>query len=235
MRAVAVLAVGMMAVMDNWAGLKEMREETGAVDQVNRIMESIQNRFLGALGEDIGKGSATASVTRNMEWSVQKLYPISAADVDGRFGWNEDDLKSFGIIPRDVQLSSMGIENFRIYLEYYRTQPFTTTAGVLKPGISTTPYDDEDTSSYTNEQISDLQERKARYFRELMSDDTRRQEVWLNVTDGLGALITSEEIGTYDSVSIFIVAHWGPMPLGPDSLPVRKLEIISSRRPYKDD
>ena len=237
MIAISVLAVGMMAIMDNWAGLKTMRDETAATSQVNRILETMQNRFEGALGEDLGKNAANAAVTRDVDWSEQKLYPDSASNVASLVGWNEEDLKSFGIIPTDVQLESLGIENFRIYVEYYRSQPTTTTAGVYKPGIGPTPYDDEDASAYTTAQIEDLQERRARYFRDLISDNTRRGACRLDVknTDGLGALITSEDIGTYDSVAIRIVAHWGPMPGGASSLPIRKLEIFSSRRPYKDN
>jgi hypothetical protein len=213
MIAMTVLAIGMFAVMDNWARLSSVRGESEDISRVNQVMDALQNRILASLGEDLGKNQSAADGIR-LPWSLPSDSAAWAAD--NTVGLNAQDLIDLKVVGQDAGPGNL--ENFVIFMEYYRAVPLdpATQPGLLQYG----------TSSET--------------FRAALADPTVRAGCQLTVDpeSGLGGLLAldasnASAIGQFDPVIIRIQAYWGTLLPGA-TLPIRRMEVLVSRRPYRE-
>lgn len=217
MIAIAILAAGIGVIMDNWASLNQARREAEETATINKLVETVTNRFLGALGGEIGKTSAPS-----LAWTEARLMPVDLSNIGSYLGRSEDELIDFGILSQQTY-----VENLMLYIEYYRSVDVTQN-GIPHPGLLGN--DDEDLTNDANSPSANEGEIRNIFNQPLIRSNYR---LTVDGNKGLAGLVEDGTIGRYDSVIIRVVVVWGTKVL-PTSLPERKIECLLSRRPYQD-
>lgn len=123
MISLAILAVGVAAILTHMFTLKSVRDASRDAAIVENVANELIERFSGARWEVLG--------TTSVVWSVHRPYTILAV---GNPLTDTNDGSINSLVTIGVLKQPTGMKDLRVYIDYYRAMSEVDTAGLPIPG-----------------------------------------------------------------------------------------------------
>jgi hypothetical protein len=222
MIAVVVLTVGIGAALEHWASVQDVRTEVIARDEVEELATEVANRFLGALGEELGVG-----------WSAPIGFnPLTRDGRDEAF-----------LIANEILRGPAGLENLLVNIDYFRAINHVSPAGTNLPGLlglgSTDPASTASADAEAQQKSADFNAAIAGSSAYALNDGAglflkpdAAPGTTLPAATTIANLDEEGHIGQFDPVIIRLVIRWGER--NGNGIPRNTHTRFVSRRAFRD-